>query len=457
MAKASVSVGTATECGSLAISWTGGQSSFWIFIFPSHAPVSKVNYSSTWYPVPSSAYSGNQGNYTIPQLPLPQGQQFVLSMYDGAEFITGGTSDLLQVAGPTDGSSCNTTSSQTFSFEDSSLALQQCGSYLFDHYQGAVLPVSIMAIIPGGESIILQSDVTTVNYTWTANVQAGTSIIFSMLDANDNSGGCSPLQTVGASNDASCLGSTSALSTANIPQSSQPGSSSPSATQPSTISPSATQPSTISPSTTPPSFTLPLTTAPSTTQAGSSSSTALSTATIAGVVGGGVVALAALVIFGLCLVHRKRRDSSTYPVPMARDVHPYQGDHDQPFVSSGRTIRRISRAYEQETHSFHRASSTLQQGPFVDTINPNFAAHNDTGIPLGPSFAGSAARHNIVVEHTPSALSQATDPPPQYSERPGPAAGQRSVPRPLSSGTDLAYVPRSFDQIPRYLQPHSPR
>ncbi|KAI6152476.1 hypothetical protein BKA82DRAFT_4012937 [Pisolithus tinctorius] len=343
---------------------TGGQSSFWIFIFP-------VDYSSTWYPVPSSAYSGNQGNYTIPQLPLPQGQQFVLSMYDGAGFIMGGTSDLLQVAGPTDGSSCNTTSSQTFSFEDSSSALQQCGSYLFDHYQGAVLPVSIMAIIPGGESIILQSDVTTVNYTWTANVQAGTSIIFSMLDANDDSGGCSPLQTVGASNDVSCLGSTSASSTANIPQSSQSGSSS---------------------------------------QAGSSSSTTLSTATIAGVVGGGVAALAALVIFGLCLVHRKRRDSSTYPVPMARDVHPYQGDHDQPFVSSGRTIRRISRAYEQETHSFHRASSTLQQGPFVDTINPNFAAHNDTGIPLGPSFAGT---------YSP-AVSQATDPPPQYSERPGP-------------------------------------
>ncbi|KAI6146218.1 hypothetical protein BKA82DRAFT_3980641 [Pisolithus tinctorius] len=439
-AKASVSVGTATECGPLTVSWTGGQSPFGIFIFP-------VNYSSAWHTVPSSAYSGNQGNYTISQLSLPQGQQFVLSMYDEAGFITGGTSDLLQVAGPTNGSSCNTTSSQTFFFADSSLALQQCGSYLFNDYQGAVLPVSIMAIIPGGESIVLQSDVTTVNYTWTANVQAGTSIIFSMLDANDNSGGCSPLQTVGASNDASCLGSTSALSTANIPQSSQSGSS----------SLSASQPSTISPSTTPPSFTLPLTTAPSTTQAGSSSSTTLSTATIAGVVGGGVVALAALVIFGLCLVHRKRRDSSTYPVPMARDVHPYQGDHDQPFVSSGRTIRRISRAYEQETHSFHRASSTLQQGPFVDTINPNFAAHNDTGIPLGPSFAGSAARHNIIVEHTPPAVSQVTDPPPQYSERPGPAAGQRSIPRPLSSGTDLAYVPRSFDQIPRYLQPHSPR
>ncbi|KIO00373.1 hypothetical protein M404DRAFT_1003826 [Pisolithus tinctorius Marx 270] len=117
-AKASVSVGTATECGPLTVSWTGGQSPFGIFIFP-------VNYSSTWHTVPSSAYSGNQGNYTISQLSLPQGQQFVLSMYDEAGFITGGTSDLLQVAGPTNGSSCNTTSSQTFFFADSSLALQQ--------------------------------------------------------------------------------------------------------------------------------------------------------------------------------------------------------------------------------------------------------------------------------------------------------------------------------------------
>ncbi|KAI6152470.1 hypothetical protein BKA82DRAFT_4111509 [Pisolithus tinctorius] len=92
---------------------TGGQSPFWIFIFP-------VDHSTVWYPVPSSAYSGNQGNYPIPQLSLPQGQQFVLSMYDEAGFVMGGTTDLLQVAGPASGSSCNTTSSQTFSFAYSS-------------------------------------------------------------------------------------------------------------------------------------------------------------------------------------------------------------------------------------------------------------------------------------------------------------------------------------------------
>ncbi|KAI6146220.1 hypothetical protein BKA82DRAFT_4158647 [Pisolithus tinctorius] len=69
-----------------------------------------------------------------------------------------------------------------------------------------------MAIIPGGESIMLRSDVTTMSDDWTADVQAGTSIIFSMLDTGGKSGGCSPFQTAEASNDASCLSSTSSSS-----------------------------------------------------------------------------------------------------------------------------------------------------------------------------------------------------------------------------------------------------
>ncbi|KAI6146215.1 hypothetical protein BKA82DRAFT_29532 [Pisolithus tinctorius] len=428
MAKASVSVGPATECGPLAVSWTG-ELSLLIFIF-------SVNYSSTLYPVPPSAYSGNQGNYTIPQLPLSQGQQFVLSMYGGTGFVTGGTSNLLQVAGPTNGSSCNTTSSQTFSFEDSSLALQECEPYVFNDYQGAALPVSIVGIIPGGQTFVLDSNVTTTNYTWVTDIPAGTLIMFSMLDANSNSGGCSSLQTVGGSVDKCTIG--------YAIEGSQGLSS-----LPLNVSTSTSQ-----------TGSGPM----STSQTGSSSSSTLSTATIAAVVGGGVVALAALVIFGLCLIRRKRKDGSTYPTPTALDIHaeqlhhgpdtpatayaypvPYQSDDDQPFVSSGQTTQRITHPHVQEIHGFHRAPATLQQDPFVDTTTRDFAAHNDTAIPLGPSFARPAALHNIVVEHAPPIVSQVADPPPQYSELPGLAAGQRLVPRPLSSGTNLAYVPKSFD------------
>ncbi|KIO00372.1 hypothetical protein M404DRAFT_1003823 [Pisolithus tinctorius Marx 270] len=405
MAKASMSVGTATECGPLAVSWTGGQNFLWIFIF-------SVNYSSTWYPVPSSAYNGNKGNYTIPQLPLSQGQQFVLSVYDEAGFITGSTSDLLQVEGPTDGSSCNTTSSQTFSF---SLALQPCGPYVFNDYQGAVLPVSIMAIVPGGESIILSSNVTTTSYNWTADVQAGASIIFSMLDADSNSGGCSLLQAV---DDTSYASGEPFVSTTNLSVSGETfGGVSFASVLPSPLTLSLTTSTSTSQTGSSPTSTSQTGSSPmSTTQTGSGSSTTLSSAAIAGVVGGVVVILFVLVIYCLCLRRRKRKDSSTYPTPTTLDVHPaqmgnlhhgtgtpvaayayhvlYQSDHDQPFVSSGRTMQRIIHPYAQETYSFHRASETLQQDPFADTTNCDFAVDNDTDIPLGPPSARSAVRHN---------------------------------------------------------------
>ncbi|KAI5999853.1 hypothetical protein F5J12DRAFT_270215 [Pisolithus orientalis] len=428
----SVLVGAAATCSPLTVSWTGGQSPFVIYIFP-------ANYSSSFYNVPSSAYNGNQGSYTIPQLPLPQGQQFALTMSDGTGFATGGTTDLIQVAASTSSSSCNTATSLGFTFVEASSSLQQCLPYIFNGYQGAILPATIVGIIPGGESFLIQSGVTTTSYTWTVDVQAGTSIMFAMWDTNGNSGGCAELQSVGPSNDASCLSSSSPSSTISIPQSSQSGSSSPSTTAPSTTS-------------------------PSTIQTGSSSPSILSSATIAGVVGGGVVALAALVIFGLCLVRRRNRNDSRHSVPtphnapplhwedlhqgpdtsMTAHIYPlqHQSGHLQSFVpSSGQTIPRM-------TYGSHRGSTSLPQDSSADA----------TGVLPVPSFIGPMT-HNIVhtdVERAPSTALQAIDLPPQYSERPGPAAGQSSVSRPLSSGADLARVPKSFDQTPRYLRYHPP-
>ncbi|KAI5999859.1 hypothetical protein F5J12DRAFT_952009 [Pisolithus orientalis] len=250
MAKAfSMLVGAATECGPFNISWTGGQSPFQIAIFT-------VSSSPVFHNVSSSAY---QGSYTIPQLPLPQGLQFVVILSDATGFATGGTTYLITVGEPTSSSSCNTTlPSLSYYFSDVGFPLQQCGPFEFSGYQGAILPVTFVGIVPGGQSFLIQSGVTTTSYTWTADVQAGTSIMFSMWDANGNSGGCSVLQSVGPSNDASCLSSQtgSITSAKNIPVS-----------------------------------------------------------TIAGIAVG-VFTLAALVSFGLRVIQRRRRNASVYSSSM---------------------------------------------------------------------------------------------------------------------------------------------
>ncbi|KAI6146212.1 hypothetical protein BKA82DRAFT_762499 [Pisolithus tinctorius] len=422
----SVSMGTASECSPFTISWTGGQSTFEIAIYPADNP--PIFYSATSSP------------YTISQLPLSRGTQFVVMMSDATGFATGGTTAVLTVGEPTSSSSCSTTPpSLSYIFIDDTLPLQQCAPLEFSGYQGAILPVTFIGIIPEGESFRIQSDVATMTYNWTADVPAGTSIMFSMLDANNKTGGCSALQTVNGSSDASCLSSISPSSTGSIPQSSQSGSPSPSASQ-----------------------------------TGSSSSTTLSTAAIAGVVGGCVVALAALVILGLYLIRRTRKDDTTYSAhtaPNTPSLHlgdfrhspdtsataypyypvQYQSNLDQSFAPSDHTMPRMNHPSAQEAYSFPRASANLQRDPFAGAGAPNFPAYNDTGMPSGPPFA-RYARHNVV-EHAPPTTSQAIDFSPQYPRRPGPAAGQQSPPWTLSSGTDLAYVPKSFDQIPRHLLP----
>ncbi|KAI5999850.1 hypothetical protein F5J12DRAFT_847161 [Pisolithus orientalis] len=287
----------------------------------------------------------------------------------------GGTTDLLQVAGPTNGSSCNTTLSQVFSFAYSSSALQQCVFYVFNDYQGAVLPVSIMAIIPGGESIMLRSDVTMMSDDWTADVQAG------------------------ASNDASCLSSTPS-SSESILLLLQPGTSSPS-----TISPSISH-------------------------TGSSSSTNSFVATIAGVAVGGVFALAAPVTLGLCLIQRRRRNDSTYShlgPHSSPPLHPgdlyrfdvsttaqgyslqYERDRAPSFVLPGQTSPRMALPALQNTHSLSRTSTTLQQ----DSV---------ANIPSVPSFSGST-RHNNVHAHAECVSAPASQVIyflPSYSETSGP-------------------------------------
>lgn len=196
----SLSVGTPSECDPFTISWTGGENPFEIYTFP-------VNDTPRSYSVPSSAYSGNQGSYTIPQFPIPQGKQFVLVMSDATGFATVGTTGVITVAASISGSSCNTNFPYQYNFSVTG-SLDQCESYTFFDYPSAILPVYFSGIIPSGKSFVLQSDVTTTEYSWTVEVQAGTAMMFSIFDIQNNTGGCTAIQTVGPSpsNDASCPG-----------------------------------------------------------------------------------------------------------------------------------------------------------------------------------------------------------------------------------------------------------
>ncbi|KAG6814092.1 hypothetical protein H0H92_003139 [Tricholoma furcatifolium] len=208
-------------------------------------------------------------------------------MSDATGFATGGTSDVL-TTGTSLGGSCNTTDpGVAFSFELNS-ALQQCGPYVINGYTGAVQPVTFTGIIPGGQSFSLVFPAGSNSYTWTANVAAGTSLMFTMVDAMGRNGGTSDITTVGITDDATCLNSLSPSSTA--------------VSMTSTSTPSQTSSTTASPSTT--------------TGSGSGGT---SIAAIAGTVIGALVFLAVAITLGLFFL-RKRRDNNNSRRPRNTDL-----------------------------------------------------------------------------------------------------------------------------------------
>lgn len=468
----SLSVGTASECDPFTVSWTGGENPFEIYTF-------SVNDTPRSYSVPSSAYSGNQGSYTIPQFPVPQGNQFVLVMSDATGFATVGTTGVITVAASTSGSSCNTTFPYQFFFSESG-SLDQCESYAFYDYPNAILPVYFLGIIPGGESLVLQSDVTAVDYSWTVEVPAGTAMMFSMFDSQNNTGGCSTIQTVGPSpsNDASCLSPSSPSSTAGIAQTAQAGSPSSSTSQigssPSTslasssssTSLASSSPSTNLTSSSPSASVTGFGSSTSTT--GSGSSQKLSTAALVGIVVGIVFALAALVSLGLRVTQKKHKTdsknflSTSHSVPLLHSSDPlhepdafaialaypftYQLDYIQPRMPPGQTTSSMTHLPQQGTYNLPHSSTSLLGSPSTDININNFAACDNMGIsPLSPSASGwssmTAATSSIStpdlvhtdIEATLPTASQVLSPPPQYLDMSGPGEQRQQSPlRPLS-------------------------
>ncbi|TFK77164.1 hypothetical protein BDN72DRAFT_953637 [Pluteus cervinus] len=200
--------GPPSECDGLALTWTGGSGPYQLLLVPVFGTPRNVS-------IPPSAVSNGQGSYSI-QLPFPANQKFLLVMSDSTGFGTGGTTDVLTV-GPSQGGKCNTTDPGiNFSFEANS-ALQQCRPFSFSAYTGAVQPISILAMVPGGTSLVLNPPLGSTDYSWTANAAEGTSMIFAMVDSQGRQGGSSDVRLVGVSDDTTCLSANSPSSTSARP------------------------------------------------------------------------------------------------------------------------------------------------------------------------------------------------------------------------------------------------
>ncbi|KAI9573021.1 hypothetical protein HD554DRAFT_2064753 [Boletus coccyginus] len=444
----SVSVGSPpTQCGSLNVTWTGGRAPFQITLIPVFGiPENKS--------VPSTAFNNNQGSYQISPISFTQGTKLLITMSDATGFGTGGTSELLTVGAPVGSSSCNTTSpSLAYSFSLPS-SLQQCSPYVFNGYDGATLPVTITGVIPGGNVFLLHA--TEASFTWVANVAAGTTIVFTMTDAQGRSGGSSDAEMVNLSNDASCLNTNSPSSTVNPVASSTAVSSS-------TSSPTQT-----------------------------STSSGVSWGIIAGAAVGAVVAVAAIVTLAVCYLKRHRRSpyglAPTQNLRRANSVEldpgidnfqhppiypfPYQTDSVSRLAPPVIPNSPVTPGSYQEMSSTSpsvpsEAPYTHQQHSRTSSNMDSFAAFGDIASSSmsssGRRKAGMAGMsshqpatrfivHTDAEDLIPEVASEVVELPPQYSAR---HIGER----PMSSvtgrsSTDLAYL--SGQDVPRST-PHPPQ
>ncbi|KAG2075598.1 hypothetical protein BDR04DRAFT_1228557 [Suillus decipiens] len=204
----SVTVGAPTQCDPLNISWTGGQAPFEILLTPSLEPYH--NYS-----VPTSAFSNGKGSYSISQLPFSTQTQFLLTMSDATGFGSGGTTNILIVGNQVGNNNCSTAVfSPLYEFELSPLPLTQCNRFNVTIHSGAILPVTITQLIPGGQPVSFNS--ATSSFTSVVDVNAETTLQYFVTDSTGTQGGDSGFQQVLGSNNVSCLSTNSPSSTAGV-------------------------------------------------------------------------------------------------------------------------------------------------------------------------------------------------------------------------------------------------
>ncbi|KAI9573022.1 hypothetical protein HD554DRAFT_2311399 [Boletus coccyginus] len=407
--------------------------------------------------VPSTAFDNNQGSYQVSPISFAQGIRFLIIMSDATGFGTGGTSELLTVGA---GSSCDTTRpSPPYIFILSPSPLPECGSWVFSGYSGAILPVTITGVIPGGDLFFLHA--TESSFTWVSDIAAGITVVFTMTDAQGRSGGSSDAEMVNPSNNAGCLNTNSPSSTVNPVASS----------------------TVVSSSTSPPTQT--------------STSSGMSLGTIVGVAVGTVVAVAAIVALAVfCLKRRGRSRDRVAPIQILRHGNsveldpgidrfqhrsiypfPYQTDSvsrlafpvilnppamPEPYQGTSSTSSPIPTSEAPYTHQRHsRANSgTDSFAAFGDIDNSHTSSSGRTkaamtGVPSHqPQPATRIVVHSDAEDLVPEvAVDDVIELPPRYSERPPRAAHIGGTPISSVTGfssTDLSYLPaRGVDEPPR--------
>ncbi|KAG2159313.1 uncharacterized protein EDB93DRAFT_279504 [Suillus bovinus] len=174
----SVTVGTPTQCGPLSISWTGGQAPFEILLTPNNGMYQNI-------PVPASAFSNGKGSYSIPQLSLLSGTSFLLIMSDATGFGSGGTTNELIVLNSAANNICGAGNpSPPYTFNLSPNPLTQCSQFTITASGGAVPPITIGLLIPGGQSVVFNSDSNT--FQSVLDVIAGTNVMYFVNDSLGN-------------------------------------------------------------------------------------------------------------------------------------------------------------------------------------------------------------------------------------------------------------------------------
>ncbi|ESK97898.1 hypothetical protein Moror_17180 [Moniliophthora roreri MCA 2997] len=253
--------------------------------------------------IPDSSVTNGHGSFSM-RLPFEKGQRIVITMSDATGFGSGGSTELLTV-GSSQGGSCNVSDPGVAFDYELNTALQQCRVFTFGNYDKAIQPVTIMGIIPGGDSFVLRPAEGSTSYDWIANVWNGTSIIFVMVDAQFRPGGSSDVKIVGASDDTSCIGSNSPSSTMV-----------PTATG---TSPGATSTGSTSPP--------PASNGQVSTQIGA----------IAGTVLGALVFLAVFITMGLFFLQRKKNKKPGqigWDAPQYSNSDPFASSPDLPTIDS---------------------------------------------------------------------------------------------------------------------------
>jgi len=330
-----LTVGTPTSCDNLQMSWTGGVGPFQIFLTP-------IFGRPQIFRVPSSAVNNGQGSFTT-QLVLPATQRLLVTLFDSS--VTSGSSSVISsistdilIVGNSLGGSCNTTSPGVDFDFDLNTDLQQCGPYIFSGYSGAVQPVSIIGLIPSGQSFGLLPPSGPTSFSWIADVAAETSIVFMMLDSQERNGGSSDVKQVGITDDSSCLNSSSPSSTTTSPSSA-------------TTSPSSTSSSTAS-------------TMPAAPSSSTSPSHGLSAAVIIGAAAGGLVSIA--VLGGLVLFFLRKQNSRHVRSDIDLSYESTSASNIRPYTISSST--NLSQQYSPPPHFDPPAQ--YEHRPFIPPPDP---------------------------------------------------------------------------------------